>query len=208
MFTVLARPYHTTRGSKMTSLVELIHRLHDGVFGMIERLTDGWFLGLFSRLVFAATLYVYYLNSAKTKIGDGPLGVFEVRDGAYIQIAGKAFEAAGYHVSALPLPVHILVYAGTYGEIILPVLFILGLFARVGAVGMIVFIIVQTHVDGTEHGVDLGTLFNGRPGDILDQRLFWCLPLVYVAIRGPGMVSLDSFLSRWWQGRAAGQPPA
>lgn len=192
----------------MTSLVGMIRRLHDGVFSVIESVTDGWFLGLFARLVFAATLYVYYLNSARTKIGDGLLGMFNVTDSAYIQIAGKAFEAAGYEASALPLSTHIMVYAGTYGEFIFPVLVILGLFARVGAVGMIVFIFVQTYVDATGQGVALGALFNGQPGEILDQRLFWIVPLVYVAIKGPGLISLDAVLSRWWNIRIARTLPA
>ncbi|MCP4315311.1 MAG: DoxX family protein [Hyphomicrobiales bacterium] len=192
----------------MTSLVEMIRQLHDGIFGMIERATDGWFLGLFTRFVFAATLYIYFLNSARTKTSDGLLGIFEVTDSAYIQIAGKAFEAAGYEASALPLQTHIMVYAGTYGEFILPVLVILGFFARIGAVGMIIFIIVQTYVDATGHGVNLGTLFNGQPGEILDQRLFWIVPMVYVAIKGPGLISLDAVLSRWWSGRLSGPLPA
>ncbi|MEX3010329.1 DoxX family protein [Hoeflea sp. TYP-13] len=192
----------------MTSLIEMIRRLHDGVFGAVETITAGWFLGLFSRFVIAATLYVYYLNSAKTKIGDGLLGMFEVTDSAYIQIAGKAFEAAGYEASALPLPAHIMVYAGTYGEFILPVLVIIGLFARVGAVGMIAFVFVQTYVDATGHGVALGTLFNGQPGEILDQRLFWITPLIYVAVKGPGLISLDTLISRWWNARLTGPLPA
>ncbi|WP_419908670.1 DoxX family protein [Hoeflea sp.] len=187
----------------MTSLIDLVRRLHDGIFGAIERSTDGWFMGLFSRLVIAATLYVYYLNSARTKVGDGLIGFFQVSDGAYIQIAGKAFEAAGYETSGLPLTTHLMVIAGTYGEFILPILVIIGLFSRVGALGMIIFVAVQTYVDVTGHGVDLGTLFNGQPAEIIDQRLFWLVPLVYVAIKGPGLISLDSFLSRWWSGRVA-----
>ncbi|MEM6463064.1 MAG: DoxX family protein [Pseudomonadota bacterium] len=192
----------------MTSIVEAVRRLHDGVFDTLERLTEGWFMGLFARLIVAATLYLYYLNSALTKVGDGLLGMFEVTDGAYIQIAGQAFEAAGYDASALPLSAHVMVFAGTYGEFILPILVIIGLFARIGAVGMIIFIVVQTYVDIAGHGVDVGVLFNRQPGEIIDQRLFWVLPFVYVAIKGPGMISLDAFLSRWWGGRVGRPVPA
>ncbi|MCY6379241.1 DoxX family protein [Hoeflea prorocentri] len=185
----------------MTSLIDLLRRIHDGVFDTVERLTDGWFLGLLSRFIIAATLYTYYLNSALTKVGDGFGGFFEISDGAYIQIAGKAFEAAGYDTAALPFTTHLMVFAGTYGEFILPILVILGLFARVGSVGMIIFIVVQTYVDVTAHGVALGTLFDGQPGQIIDQRLFWIFPLIYVALKGPGLVSLDTIVSRWWSGR-------
>ena len=185
----------------MTALINALRQIHDGFFGLLGRLTEGWFFGLFARFVFASTLYVYFLNSAKTKIGDGLFGFLEITDGAYIQIAGPAFEAAGYEQSAMPLPAHIMVFMGTYGEFILPVLVVLGLFSRIGAVGMIIFIFVQTYVDATVHSVDLGTLFNGQPGEILDQRLFWMVPLLYVALKGPGAISLDHVLSRWWSGR-------
>lgn len=185
----------------MTALINALRQIHDGVFGALDKITNGWFLGLFARFVFASTLYVYYLNSAKTKVGDGLLGFFQITDGAYIQIAGPAFEAAGYEQSAMPLPAHIMVYMGTYGEFILPILVILGLFSRVGAVGMIAFIFVQTYVDTTVHSVALGSLFNGQPQEILDQRLFWMVPLLYVALKGAGAVSLDAILFRWWTRR-------
>ena len=35
---------------------------------------------------------------------------------------------------------------------------------------------------------------------ILDQRLLWLVPLVFVVIRGAGYVSLDTLLKRWWTG--------
>lgn len=188
----------------MTRVIEFFRQLHDTIFRLVERLTDGWFFGLFARFVFAATLYVYFLNSAKTKVGEGILGFFQVSDGAYIQIAGKAFEAAGYDSSALPLSAHIMVIAGTYAEFILPLLVILGLFARIGAVGMIIFIFVQSYVDVTAHGVALGSLFSGQPGDIMAQRLLWIVPLVYIALRGAGKIALDFPLSRWWQRKMTG----
>lgn len=185
----------------MTALINALRQIHDGFFGALEKITNGWFFGLFARFVFASTLYVYYLNSAKTKVGSGLLGFLEITDGAYIQIAGPAFEAAGYEQSAMPLPAHIMVIMGTYGEFILPILVIIGLFSRIGAVGMIGFVFVQTYVDVSVHGVALGSLFNGQPADIIDQRLFWILPLLYVALKGPGAISLDTMLSRWWMRR-------
>lgn len=185
----------------MTALINALRRIHDGFFGALDKITNGWFFGLFARFVFASTLYVYYLNSAKTKVGDGLLGFFQITDGAYIQIAGPAFEAAGYEQSAMPLSAHIMVFMGTYGEFVLPVLVILGLFSRIGAVGMIAFIFVQTYVDTTVHSVALGSLFNGQPSEILDQRLFWIVPLLYVALKGAGAISLDTVLSRWWKRR-------
>ena len=192
----------------MTSLINGLRLLHNGFFGTLERVTDGWFLGLFTRLAFLFTLYFYYLNSAKTKIGEGLLGFLSITDGAYIQIVGPAFEAAGYEQSALPLPAHIMVILGTYGEFILPLLVVFGLFARIGALGMIGFIFVQSYVDVTVHGVAFGALLNGQPGELIDQRLFWMIPLIYITLKGPGAVSLDNILSRWWTRRLsdAGHP--
>ena len=186
----------------MTSLINALRHIHDGFFGGLERITDGWFFGLFARFAFAGTLYVYYLNSARTKIGDGLFGFLNISDGAYIQIAGPAFEAAGYDSSALPLPAHIMVFMGTYGEFILPVFIIVGLFSRISAAGMIIFILVQTYVDMTAHGVALGALFNGPHNEIMDQRVLWAVPLVYLILKGGGAISLDTLLARWWDRRS------
>ena len=47
--------------------------LHDAMFGQIEsRLA--WLSPTLARLVFAGVLLVYFWNSARTKLGDGPLG--------------------------------------------------------------------------------------------------------------------------------------
>ena len=40
---------------------------------------------------------------------------------------------------------------------------------------------------------------------ILDQRLLWLVPLVFVVIRGAGYVSLDALLERWWTGSRPAQ---
>ncbi len=185
----------------MNALINALRQLYTGFFGVLESITDGWFMGLFTRLAFLFTLYIYYLNSAKTKVGDGLLGFFQITDGAYIQIAGPAFEAAGYEQSALPLPAHIMVFMGTYGEFVLPILIIAGLFARVGALGMVAFILVQTYVDVTVHSVTLGALLNGQSSELIDQRLFWSIPLLYIVLKGPGVISLDHLLGRWWNRR-------
>lgn len=185
----------------MTAIANTITGLHDRVFSTLERLTDGWFLGLFARFTFAAVLWGYFLNSARTKVGEGFLGFFQVAPGAYYQIALPAVEAAGGDVDAVAfLPWGLIVTLGTYGEFILPILLVVGLFSRVAAVGMIVFVAVQTLVDITVHQVGpetVGALFDRFPDSLIaDQRLLWLVPLVYVALKGPGMVSLDHLLSR------------
>ncbi len=185
----------------MSYLMEKIARLHASVFGTIERVLDGWFLGLLARFVFAAVLWMYFLNSARTKVGVGLLGFFTVSDNAYYQIALPAVEAAGGDVSQVSfIPWGAMVWAGTYAEFVLPVLIVLGLFARIAALGMSAFIAVQSIVDVTVHAVGpetIGSLFDRFPdAAILDQRLLWVFPLVYVAVRGAGAISLDALLSR------------
>jgi putative oxidoreductase len=181
--------------------------LYDAIVGWVERITRGWFFGLFARFTFASVLYFYFLNSAKTKIGDGVLGFFSVSDNAYYQIALPAVEAAGGDVSQVAFfPWGLMVYAGTYAEFALPLLIIVGLFTRIAAVGMIAFVAVQSWVDIYVHQVDartIGAMFDRfSDGLIADQRLLWLFVLAYLAVRGAGAVSLDRLLVNRRKGEA------
>lgn len=185
----------------MRTAISRIRAWHDNAFGAVERALDGWFLGLLARFVFAAVLYGYFLNSARTKVGDGLVGFFDIAPGAYFQIALPAVAAAGGDIAAVPLfPWRLMVVLGTYGEFILPLLLVIGLFSRIAALGMIAFIAVQTLVDITVHNVGaetIGALFDRFPDSVIaDQRLLWLFPLVYVAIKGAGAVSVDHLLAR------------
>ncbi|MBO6718651.1 MAG: DoxX family protein [Rhizobiaceae bacterium] len=176
--------------------------LYDTLVGGVERITQGWFFGLFARFIFASVLYFYFLNSAKTKVGDGILGFFAISDNAYYQIVLPAVEAASGDVSQVAFfPWGLMVFAGTYGEFILPVLIVLGLFTRIAAVGMIAFVAVQSWVDIYVHQLDaktIGAMFDRFSDSLIaDQRLLWLFPLVYLAVRGAGAVSLDRLLLRW-----------
>lgn len=187
----------------MTAIATGLKRLHDAAFSTVERTLDGWFLGLAARFVFAAVLWMYFLNSARTKVGEGLLGFFSIRDSAYYQIALPAVDAAGGDVSQVAfLPWGLMVLMGTYAEFVLPLLVVVGLFARIAAVGMIAFVAVQTLVDVTVHQVGpetIGALFDRFPDSvILDQRLLWVFPLVYVALKGAGSVSLDRLAAGAW----------
>ncbi|MEM9099553.1 MAG: DoxX family protein [Pseudomonadota bacterium] len=166
-----------------------------------ERLFDGWLIGLCARLVFAAVLFLYYWNSALTKIGDGIFGIFQISDGAYFQIIPPVVEAAGYDTAAVPfMPWGLVVMLGTYAEFLLPVLIVIGLFTRLAALGMIVFVVVQSYVDIAFHGVEaetIGALFDRLPSStILDQRALWIFLLLVLVIKGAGRVSVDGLLSR------------
>jgi len=175
--------------------------MHAAVFGQIEEKTATWLPGLLARFAFAAVLLVYYLNSARTKLGDGLSGFFQIQDNAYFQIVPKVVEEYGYDASQVPFfPYDIIVAAGTYVEFILPILIVVGLFTRLSALGLIGFTLVQSYVDITAHGVDdktVGAWFDNLSGSvIMDQRTLWVFLLLMLVLRGAGSLSLDTVLRR------------
>jgi putative oxidoreductase len=173
-------------------------KLHNSIFNAIERATEGWLTPTLARIIFAGTLLVYYWGSALTKLGDGIFGFVIPSTGAYIQIFPKAVEAAGYDISQLGFFHWVVVMAGTYAEFLLPVLIIIGLFTRLAAIGMIGFVIVQSWVDITGHGLvakDIGAWFDRDPSSlILDQRAFWIFLLLILVIKGAGPIAADRFV--------------
>lgn len=175
-----------------------IIRLYDRSTMYLEEMADRWLLGLLARFVFAAVLLVYFLNSALTKFAGSP---FSIADAAYFQIIPPVVEAAGYDASQVAfIPWGLIVYLGSYSEVILPILVVVGLFTRIAAMGMIVFVLVQSYVDIAFHHVDAATIgawFNAQSGSaILDQRTLWVFVFLYLVLKGPGAVSLDHALSR------------
>ncbi len=180
----------------MNSLITL----HNSLFAKIEA-SAPYLLPTLVRFTFVATLFVYYIHSAKLKVGDGLMGWLFPADGAYYQIFPKAIEAAGYDVSNLGVFHYLVVLAGTWAEFILPALILVGLFTRLAALGMIGFVFVQTLTDlyghgGIAHAETLGAWFDRFSGSlILDQRLFWVTILVVLVVKGAGPLSLDRFLA-------------
>ena len=178
----------------------LIVRLHNAAFEAIQRLLEDWLLASFARLIFAGVLFVYFWRSAMTKLGDGLAGLIHLSPGAYAQILPRQMEAVSYDPSQLDILSHIIVYAGTYAEIVLPILLVAGLFTRLAALGMIGFIAVMTWTDITQHGVDAATIgawFDKDPASPLaDQRSLWAFLLLVLALKGPGPFSLDALLGR------------
>ncbi|RCK53570.1 hypothetical protein TH25_03340 [Thalassospira profundimaris] len=159
---------------------------------------DMWLGGLTARLVFAAVLWPYYLNSAMTKPGMGPLGIFMPGPGAFAQIIPAVAEAHSYNPAEIAFfPWHLIVIAGALAEFTLPVLIVLGIFTRLSALGMIGFIIVQSLVDIYAHGVMSGELFDTEATGIVDQRLLWIFLLIVLLATGSGRFALDRLLKRF-----------
>jgi len=184
-----------------------IRDLHNAVFKAVERGAGDWFLPFAARLVFLAVLFFYFLNSWGTKVEGGITGFFSVKDGAYYQIVPWAVEAAGGEVSQVGFVNHLIVLAGSVAEFVLPVLIVAGLFTRIAALGMIVFVAVQTFVDVNFHGVagdTLGALFDRFSDSLVaDQRTLWAFLLLVLVVKGGGALSLDALLSRVTGGNPA-----
>ena len=185
-------------------MLQLFNSLYARSVEAITRVSDAWLLGLLARLTFAAVLFVYFFNSAMTKFDGGP---FAIADAAYFQIIPPIVEAAGYDASSVSFfPWGLIVYAGSYAEVILPLLILVGLLTRFAAAGMIVFTVVQSYVDIAFHGVDqatIGAWFDNLSGAvILDQRALWVFLFLYLVLKGAGKLSLDFLLTRWLDRRA------
>ncbi|MEP2784508.1 MAG: DoxX family protein [Pseudoruegeria sp.] len=174
--------------------------IHNGLFRWVERLMEPWFLPTLARFTFAATLLIYFWNSAMLKLGDGIFGFLFPSVGAYAQIFPKAMEAVTYDTSQLSIFHWVVVVAGTWAEFILPLLIVIGLFTRLAAISMIGFTIVQSLTDlyghgGIEHPETMGAWFDRFPDSaIMDQRLFWITILAVLIVKGAGPLSVDRFL--------------
>jgi len=191
-------------------MLSTLTSLYARFFGALERLTEGWFLGLFARFVFLAVIYVYYLNSAFTKVGEGVIGFFQIRFGAYIQILSEGvLSGYGFDAANVPFfPQYLMVLFGTYGEFLLPLLVVIGLFTRIASLGMIGFILVQSYVDIVFHKADaetIGAWFDRDSSSlIMDQRLLWVFLLIVLVVKGAGTISVDTVIGKWWQNRIKG----
>jgi len=183
------------------AVFKIAQRLHDLVFSTLNRLAGRWFLGLASRLVFSSVLLMYFINSARTKVGSDFPDVLIPGSGAYMQILPTVAAAHDYDIDTIPfLPYGLMVHLGTYAEFLLPVMILIGLFTRAASLGMLGFIAVMTYVDIAFHGVGAETIgaFFDRIQDsaISDQRLLWSLPLIYLVLHGAGTISLDRLFGR------------
>lgn len=155
-----------------------------------------------ARAVFAAVLMVYYWASGVTKLGDGLFGFVQPSVGAYAQIFPRAMEAAGQDIAELNILHMLIVLIGTWAEILLPVLIVLGLATRLAALAMIGVIAVQSATDVIGRGLwsqpgGVGAWFDRVPDSlIMDQRTLWVFVLLVLVIRGGGPFSLDRLIAR------------
>ncbi|WP_028958255.1 DoxX family protein [Sulfitobacter sp. 20_GPM-1509m] len=157
-----------------------------------------WLLPTLARVVFVGVLLLYFWVSALTKLGEGAGGLLWLSDTAYMQIFPKAVEAAGYDAAQLGWGYRLAAVLGTWAEFLLPLCIAIGLMTRLSALGMIVFVAVQSYVD--IYGHDVGAKTTGAWFDhisnaaIVDQRALWVLLLMILVVKGAGPLSLDAAL--------------
>ena len=94
-----------------------------------------------------------------------------------------------YHVPLLPPG--LAAWMGTGGELVLPVLLLLGLGGRFAALGLGVVNLMAV--------LSLSDL----PEPALNQHLFWGSLLLGLLLWGPGRLSVDALIGRWLQRRTA-----
>jgi putative oxidoreductase len=87
------------------------------------------------------------------------------------------------------LPPTLAAYAGTFGELFFPILVILGLAGRLGAIGL--FAVNAMAVISYSHVL----LAEGAEA-LARQHYLWGLGLLVIVFYGPGALSVDKFLAR------------
>ena len=184
----------------MSKLNEMMNQALDGYRWLMGRIADplrGWLLPHLARFTFAAVLAGYYWNSAFLKFEEGFFGFLQPTFGAYYQILPAVAEAVD-DVDQINIFWTAIVLLGSWAEVILPLLIILGLFTRGAALAMIGFIVVQSLTDIFGHGVNATTIGSWfdiySDSAILDQRLFWVSVLLVLVVKGAGRLSLDHAL--------------
>lgn len=141
--------------------------------GLLTALLESWLTPLFD---FGIRLYVadVFLRSGWLKISDwaSTLVLFQYE----------------YHVPVLPA--HVAAILGTSGELVLPVLLVLGLAGRFAAAGL--FVVNLVAVSSYPDLSDLGRA----------DHFLWGTLLLVTFFHGPGRLSSDLWLKRWYNQRA------
>lgn len=145
-----------------------ILELYQSGVSLAQRIPDS-VLSLGLRLSMAGVFW----QSARTKV-DG-WNIFQPNENTLY-----LFEEL-YHTDWLPTSDVFEAHAATIGEHVFAVLLVFGLFTRLGALGLIGMTVVIQSVNS----------LSAWP-----THLLWASALLFIVIRGPGVVSLDHLLKR------------
>ena len=147
--------------SRLAPLIDRGHRLAEAA--------TRW-LGPVALLALRLPVAVVFWRSGRTKVEGW--NIFSVNDSQYFLFREEF---------GLPLP-ELMAHVTALAEHILPVLLVLGLLTRLGALGLLTMTMV----------IQLGVY----PDAWFSAHMFWAVILFAVAALGPGPISLDRLLFR------------
>ena len=131
-------------------------------------------LGPLALLALRLPVAVVFWRSGRTRVEGW--NIFDITDSQpaiFEYEFGSPFPVLTAHVTAI-------------AEHVLPVLLVLGLFTRLGGLGMLIMtMVIQFFV---------------YPDAWLNAHMFWSTILIVVIVLGPGKISLDHYVGRWLRG--------
>ena len=134
----------------------------------------GWIDHLQPVALLAMRLYVaqVFISSGLVKIGNWPVTLALFRDEYHVPLLSPAFAA----------------YAGTFGELVFPVLIVFGLAGRFAAAGLFVVNAMAL--------ISYPQLFEFECPAPVNSHLYWGSLLALLTIFGPGKIALDTLILR------------
>ena len=134
----------------------------------------GWIDRLQPLALLAMRLYVaqVFISSGLVKIGNWPATLALFRDEYHVPLLSPAFAA----------------YAGTFGELVFPVLIVFGLAGRFAAAGLFVVNAMAL--------ISYPQLFEFECPAPVNSHLYWGSLLALLTIFGPGKIALDTLILR------------
>jgi len=134
----------------------------------------GWIDRLQPVALLAMRLYVaqVFISSGLVKIGNWPVTLALFRDEYHVPLLSPAFAA----------------YAGTFGELVFPVLIVFGLAGRFAAAGLFVVNAMAL--------ISYPQLFEFECPAPVNSHLYWGSLLALLTIFGPGKIALDTLILR------------
>ncbi len=161
-----------THMHEMNSVTPSMHNIAARIDRIHAKISE--LLSPFALLALRLPVAVVFWRSGRTRVeGWNILDITDSQAFIFEYEFGMPFPVLSAHVTAI-------------AEHVLPVLLILGLFTRLGALGMLTMtMVIQLFV---------------YPDAWLNAHMFWAAILFAVVVLGPGKISLDHPLGRWIRG--------
>lgn len=163
----------------------MLNQITDLVDGIISKVEDSAFLQSIALLLGRIAVFFPFHNSGLIKYNDWLNTGFSPNA---FSITVYQFDPANGEDAFFAVPgldPVLGAYMATFGEMVLPFLVLIGIAGRVGAVGLLIMTVVIQFVawDSWEH------------------HIWWATCLAFVALKGPGLISVDHFIRQRFMGR-------